>query len=354
MRKRSIITITWILFGALLFGAGLWAGRATMQAPKVELADESTLYYTVGPASVGKQIPFAIVLTWPLTAVNLGIEDATLTSIEVTDGQTVNAGDILYRRDLRPTIIAEGNIPSFRDLTTGVKGEDVTQLQTLLKTKKYLPAGMKTTTEYTTTIETAVKKWQKDLGIEPDGIVKRNDLLYVKTLPVNIILSADAKIGTPLNELESLVNVISGEAQLKSSVIEGGFQNQKIEVNINDQWVEIQLDRIEQSIDPQDAGQEMAYFKRADGNPICSAGECDGLKPKAGGLSFQARKVIQEAAEGPAVPVAAIIKDDTGKDAVILENGKSVPVQILGQGNGLVVVNGIENGQKIQLPQSSS
>ena len=80
----------------------------------------------------------------------------------------------------------------------GLEGDDVTQLQEFLKSQKYLPASMKKTTIFDATIEAGVKKWQKALNTVQDGIVQRGDIIYVDSLPVNLILSSKVVKGADL------------------------------------------------------------------------------------------------------------------------------------------------------------
>ena len=352
--KRFLVVLVWVVFGALVFGGGFWAGKSTLQAPKVALNDSSPIFYTVSEVSVGKELPFAAVLSWPLvglTTTGSGTQ-GVITSVEVRDGQQVNTGTVLYHRDLRPVVIAQGSIPAFRDLTLGVEGDAVTQLQTFLKSQKYLPASMKQTRIFDATIETGVKKWQKALNTVQDGVVQRGDIVYVDTLPVNLILSSKVVKGADLALIdEDLISVIAGVGVLKSAVIEGGFNDAALQVKINDQWVDIVLNRIEAS--EADQGNEMAFFTRLDGSPICPVGECGDIKASANGIALTARKVIEPTRTGPGVPLAALTKTDAGQDVITNVDVTQSPVNILGQGGGQAIVDGISVGQKIQIPNQS-
>ena len=59
----------------------------------------------------------------------MGAGAGTLTSVRIETGSVVDSGDVLYSLDLKPVVVAKGEVPAFRDLALNDKGADVQQVQ---------------------------------------------------------------------------------------------------------------------------------------------------------------------------------------------------------------------------------
>ncbi len=66
--------------------------------------------------------------------------------------------------------------------------------------------------------------------------------------------------------------------------------------------------------------------------------------------NFTAEIEIVPHAEGPLLPVAAILTDSAGQPHVRLADGSLLPIQVLQAANGLAIVDGVTNGTQILLP----
>jgi hypothetical protein len=118
---------------AVAAGAGFWAGREVLVAPKDLLAgDEGIVTYTVIEGEVGRSLRFVALAEWDLVPVARNAAAGTVTTVEFSAGGVAEAGDVLYSVDLRPVVVAQGSIPAFRDLALNVQGPDVAQLQSFL------------------------------------------------------------------------------------------------------------------------------------------------------------------------------------------------------------------------------
>jgi peptidoglycan hydrolase-like protein with peptidoglycan-binding domain len=84
-------------------------------------------------------------------------------------GSTVKRGQPAYKVDDRPVVLLYGATPLYRALTVGVEGADVKQLEQNLKALGY--SGFTVDTTYTSSTASAVKAWQKDLGLDETGTV---------------------------------------------------------------------------------------------------------------------------------------------------------------------------------------
>jgi len=98
----------------------------------------------------------------------------------VTDLAAVNAviqrGQPLFRVDNTPVVLLYGPLPSYRTLTTGLKGADVKQFEQNLAALGY--TGFTVDETFSASTATAVRKWQGDLGITKTGSVDAGQIVY--------------------------------------------------------------------------------------------------------------------------------------------------------------------------------
>jgi len=99
----------------------------------------------------------------------------TITALPA-QGQTVRRGQPIYRVDNTPVILLYGQLPAYRLLAVGVKGPDVKQLEQNLYALGY--RGFTVDETFSATTTTAVKKWQKALGLPQTGVVDLGRIYY--------------------------------------------------------------------------------------------------------------------------------------------------------------------------------
>jgi hypothetical protein len=127
--------LPWLGIGlvVLLVGAGIgWAGETVLTPPKDVLDSSAFNTVEVVAGEVGSSINLNTVAQWTPIPVGSNQAAGTVTTVSVKPGDEVTQGSILYSVNLRPVVIAQGSIPSFRAKSVGTSGADVTQLQTLL------------------------------------------------------------------------------------------------------------------------------------------------------------------------------------------------------------------------------
>ena len=99
----------------------------------------------------------------------------TITSLADT-GAVVHRGEVLYRVDNLPVVLLYGTLPAYRALASGTKGPDVKQFEHELRSLGY--TGFKVDETYDSKTATAVKKWQKTLGLTQTGTVEPGQVVY--------------------------------------------------------------------------------------------------------------------------------------------------------------------------------
>ncbi|MFE2163540.1 peptidoglycan-binding protein [Streptomyces sp. NPDC059447] len=104
----------------------------------------------------------------------------TVTSLPAP-GSVVKRGQELYRVDNTPVVLMYGTLPAYRALTVGTEGTDVKQFEQNLWDLGY--RGFTVDDEYTDATATAVKKWQKAIGLPESARTGTVDLGRVAYAP---------------------------------------------------------------------------------------------------------------------------------------------------------------------------
>jgi peptidoglycan hydrolase-like protein with peptidoglycan-binding domain len=78
--------------------------------------------------------------------------------------------------DNTPVVLLYGSLPAYRALSPGTAGADVKQFEQNLYALGY--RGFTVDEKYSDTTATAVKKWQKDLGLPQTGTVDLGRVVY--------------------------------------------------------------------------------------------------------------------------------------------------------------------------------
>ena len=147
------------------------------------------------------EISDQVQLGTPIVATSKPIS-GTVTSI-VAEGTVVGRGDVLLRIDEEPITVLIGDIPAYRTLTAGVKGNDVLQLEENLVELGFGDIeGFVVDGDYNTETTLAVAAWQTSIGASPDGVVNLGDVVFSPTplrIGENLVSVGDAvQTGTPL------------------------------------------------------------------------------------------------------------------------------------------------------------
>ena len=109
-------------------------------------------------------------------------------------GAVVGVGQTLYEVDGRPVIAVAGSRPFWRDLTQGMTdGPDVAQLEQALADLGY-GAGVTVDNHFTSATASAVKKWQRALGLERTGTIRLGDIVAINAASVRVA-AVTAKLG---------------------------------------------------------------------------------------------------------------------------------------------------------------
>jgi peptidoglycan hydrolase-like protein with peptidoglycan-binding domain len=112
-------------------------------------------------------------------------------------GAVLSPGDMLYKVDEKPTYWARGDVPMYRELSSGSEGTDVEQLQRYLQEEGYLEADIEIDGDFGGATRTAVKAWQDDHDLKKTGRIDGTQLLLLPYESIRV--AATPRVGEPAN-----------------------------------------------------------------------------------------------------------------------------------------------------------
>jgi peptidoglycan hydrolase-like protein with peptidoglycan-binding domain len=140
-------------------------------------------------------------------------------------GQVISRGQTLYSVDNVPIPLFYGDQPFWRQLTTGVSGHDVTELEQNLLALGYAnSSNLSTDGTFTAADQAAVKRWQAALGLTQTGVVNPGDVVIepgaVRVYDLKANLGGSVGPGAPVMDVTSTTRQvqISLDASLQSLV----------------------------------------------------------------------------------------------------------------------------------------
>ena len=352
-RPSGAVRVLGVVAGLIVAAVIGWAAATVFIPPKDVLASTSYTTARVIQGQVGSSITLNAAAAWTSTPVGANLASGTVTSVNVTAGEQVSQGSVLYTVDLRPVVIAEGAVPAFRPISAGTKGADVSQLQQMLHSLGYFHRSSDGQAGAATTA--AIRAWQQSIGVDADGVVQPGDVVYVPSLPTSV--SLDPKLvsrGARLSGGEQVVSALPSAPTFtipvtpaQAALVPAGthvfLQSPKgatWEAIAGEQTTALDTGDTEIALTP--TGQ----------SPICAA-DC-GQVAVLGQSLLPARIVTVATVKGLVVPTSSLISLPAGQAAVIDAKGHRHSVKIVASAEGLSVISGVAEGTSVRVPASSS
>lgn len=346
-RRRGVSTLLWVLALLVVAAIGVWAGRATLTPAQVPQSEPRPATYTVAEGEVGRSLGFPATASWDPVTLPAGSAAGVLTSVDVPDGALADSGAVLYTVDLRPVTLLQGEVPMFRDLTSGVQGPDVAQLRAFLRSAGYLHSAAESD-RYDAATESAVRRWQRSLDVDRDGTVRSGDVVFAPSVPIRIV-HGEARVGDQIGTGTAVVSGRSSSPRFSITLAVDQAatvptEGQVTVEGLGHSWAG--------AITSATQTDENLVLELADegGGPLCGE-QCSELEPAPAGAPtvFQAEIVVVPQTSGPTVPVAAIGVDASGAQFVTKPEEGRVPVKVLASSEGLAVVEGVDVGDVVEL-----
>lgn len=346
-KGRTATVLGWICGLALMLIIGVIAGRATFRPPEVEVPTAVTQTYVVVDGAVGETASYPVTATWSSTELAVGANAGTVTTVPIETGSVIDSGDVLYSLDLKPVVVAKGEVPAFRDLSLDDKGADVQQVQQLMVDLNF--ATISPDGHYGPATMRAIKKWQKSLGVVPTGVITAGDIAFAEPLPSRVRLDAKLRRGQILTAGDVVLYAVNPVPEFSISV---GTAQQNTSLSPGTEvWVNSGSERWQAqvvSLEVREDGGEWAVLGGVDGATICGD-SCDSVPILDGGTILPGDVVLTPEASGPIVPLSTMSTGPDGSVFVRLANGTPVTVQVLATDGARSVVTGVTAGQELLL-----
>ncbi len=344
---RMRIVVMWSGSVALALAIGAMAGRATFVPPRVADAPLPLQTWTVTTETVGRVASYQATVTWARVPLASAAGVGTVTSIAVTPGEELHQGDLLYTIDLRPVVIARGSVPMFRDLERGATGDDVRQLQELLRDLGYLtsPADGR----FGAATEQGVRSWQAARGLAESGVIAAGDVVFADVLPARIVLADSVRVGALVQPGSPVLEAVGAAPEVTI-----GMGNSErgtpppVGTPVRIATGSGSVQAVVAAVGRDDIGSVTMRLAAPDGGPICSGG-CPSFPFSVTPLLYGAEVVLEPDVTGPAVPLAAVGTAADGTQFVVLLDERRVAVTVLARSGARAVVEGVDEGTEVLL-----
>lgn len=343
----GIGAVTLIIAG----GAG-WAIATVLDEPEEVLESTPFTYVEVVEGEVGSSINLNTVSQWTPVPVGVTLATGTVTTVNVEPGQEVGAGTVLFTVNLRPVVIAQGDVPGFRPLAVGTKGADVAQLQQFLTSLSLYSGAAEG--DFGASTAAAVRAWQRDVGVQATGVVEPGDLIFVPTLPTRVALDTD-KIarGTTVTAGDAVVSGLPASPEFSIPVTEqqAGLLATGTRVEITSPTGQAWEGFAGERTTDENGLIHVALIGRDD-SVICA--EACAEIPVTEPLLLRSRIITVEPVAGLTVPSAALVTDAVGTVSVIDGDGEARRVQVVTSARGMSVIEGVDAGLRVRVPATGN
>lgn len=346
----------WALAGAVFAAASAgigWAAATVMSPASAVLEQPAHTYVRVAEGEVGSSISLNTVASWTPTPVGANRAVGVVTSIGVATGDEVSDGSALYTVDLRPVVVAQGDVPAFRAIGPDVEGPDVAQVQAMLAARGLFSgsadgkAGVRTVA--------SIKAWQRTVGVEATGVIEVGDVIFVPSLPMRVALDQDVLVrGATLSGGEAVLQGLPETPDFEVPVTDSQASmmpaGTRVEISspTGGLWVGFAG---EQRSDAQ-SGTVVVELAGEDGAVIC--GESCSEVAVVGQQLLASRIITAPTVTGLVVPSAALVTGADGRTAVIDDDGERISVSVIASARGMSVVEGVDEGTMVRVPAADA
>jgi membrane fusion protein, multidrug efflux system len=268
-------------------------------------------------------------------------------------GDVIGRGRSIYRVDNMPIVLMYGDVAAYRTLRPGVTGTDVRQLEANLKALGY--GGFTVDNVYTATTASAVKRWQKALGLPQTGQVELGRVLFASgSIQVNTVTAGvNQSTGDGQEVLQYTGTGRQVTVQLEVSKQRLARKGVQVQIQLPDgKQVAGRVERVYTVVEqPTDSGSQPQTWIEA----VVSLGD-----PRAAaGIEAAVVTVVFTAAERKdvlTVPVAALVALAEGGYGVEVVEGSTthyikVTPGLFSQGRVEVTGDGLREGVTVGMPQ---
>lgn len=350
-RRSRLISVA--LAMVALGAACSWALLSVLR-PAVEPREPAvSTYVSVVRGVISESVSLNAVAAWPEILAGINQASGIVTSIGIEPGEEVAPGATLFTVALRPVVIAQGEVPMFRQIADGAVGDDVGQLQVMLTELGHYRDVIDARVGPRTTA--AIRRWQGELGVEKTGVVELGDLVFVPHLPSRIALNPEfIHRGASLTGGEEAVfslppapvfRIPATEAQ---ALIMPSGTTVEVTSPSGRVWRGVAGEQTRSAEDD-----SISVFVAGQGGSSLCADAC-GEVPAGEERTLLSRIVLVPEVEGLLVPSSSLVTTAEGETAVIGVDGERITVKVTASAKGMSVISGVPEGRRVRVPAGSS
>lgn len=326
-------------------GVSFWAGRVTLhpQSQTAEKPAESSMI-EVKEQELGRVITVTTTVSRPQAPVARNALQGVVT--QAARSGDLAAGTVLYTVGRTPVILSQGQLPFWRALGPGDRGEDVKQFQAMLVASG---VAVPQSGHWDEGTARAWSTWLQKHSFPAATGVELGQLVAVESLPAALTIDqAMARKGAVLSGGEEVISSAGAQptfamelTQSQSQMIPPGTP---VTVRHEDhEWVGVSGESTVSS-----DGQLLVAVTDREGGLVCGS-ECDAL-PVAPTANLLTDVNVVPPQKGPVVPVSAITTAADGSASVLVGDSlEKRPVTVRAVADGLAVVDGVEPGESVRV-----
>lgn len=352
-RQRSAFAIVGVIaVVALLGGAVGWAIATVLDEPDEVLDSTPFTFVEVVEGEVGSSLNLNTVAEWTSAPVGATQANGTITTVNIEPGQEVAAGTVLFTVNLRPVVVAQGDVPTFRPLQAGTTGADVAQLQRLLASLELYSGDADG--RFGEGAAASVRAWQRSLDLQATGVVEPGDVIFVPALPARVALDAELIArGATVTAGDVVVSALPTSPIFSIPVTEqqASLLTTGVRVEITSPTGQAWEGFAGEQTTNEDGLIEV-FLEGLDGSVIC--GDACGELPTTEPSLLQSRIITVENVAGLTVPSAALVTDASGTVSVIDSDGETRPVEVVTSARGMSIIEGVDAGLRVRVPATGN
>lgn len=348
-RRRASVLFAWFLSLLLVVAVTWWAVSATLGRPEIETEGVQPQTVTVQVGSLGRSITVPVNANWTLTPLADAQASGTVTSVDLDASGRLSSGEPLLSVDLRTTVVAQGAIPSFRALSQGDKGSDVTQLQEFLVSQGHLE-GEADGVFGSQTLR-AVRSWQYEVGLPVDGVVRASDVIYSPIMPARVIVPEEIRVGSRISGGQTFAYLVAETPEFQATLETGQAMYAPVGAGLIVSFEESRWDAVVVDLRTDtETGLAVATLTAPGGGSLCG-GDCEQIPVPADGSTTRllGEIVIAPDTEGSMIPVSSIGTSSSGETFVLMADGEKRSVTVLLASDGQAIVTGVDVGESVML-----
>jgi peptidoglycan hydrolase-like protein with peptidoglycan-binding domain len=345
---RRVLTgiVAVVLAGGLIAGAYVLGSRATetkMVVPQV--AAPAVLTTRSGTLEEVRQVQMSA--QWQTDRSLIGRSAGTVTSLmlEQRKGTEVQEGAVLYSVDGNSVMAITGDQPAYRAIRSGTKGADVAQVQSFLERAGFQIGAVDG--EWGAASVAAWKQWLKASKLPESGEIELGAVIFVPGLPRIVAPAEGLQLGNVVGGSDKAVLLLAQTPTLFLDLPKEAATSIAVGVKLD---AKLGGHAVTATVSARRAATETGVRIEFDLGSGCA--EWCGDVPLGQPTTFAGTLHLAPSVTGTLVPVGAFRSGAGDATTVVLANGTVREVKVLAKVGAQAVVEGLEPGEQIQLPEA--